>query len=186
MWPWGHLVIGYLGYSALSSLWLRRPPSGRATLLLVFGTQLPDLIDKPLAWTFHLLPSGRSLAHSLLVAVPLVILVYRHYRRHGHPSFGIAFGIGYLSHLFGDALFPFLHGEYAFLSFLGWPILPPPPYGVEQGFIAHFTSIELTPFFALQICLVVVTFMVWLRDGYPGVGELRSWVTPYYEQVVEK
>ena len=40
-------------------------------LALAIGTQLPDLIDKPLTYQFAVLPSGRSLGHSLFFAAVL-------------------------------------------------------------------------------------------------------------------
>ena len=50
--PWGHLAIGYLCLSlAIRARW-RVPPQGPAVIAVAIGTQLPDLIDKPLAWTF--------------------------------------------------------------------------------------------------------------------------------------
>ena len=60
MWPWGHLALGYLLHSPLARARFGRPPTDRATLLLVIGTQLPDLVDKPLAWWLGVLPAGRS------------------------------------------------------------------------------------------------------------------------------
>ena len=65
MWPWGHLAVGYLVYSGLSRWRFGRLPGSVATLAVALGTQLPDLVDKPLAWTVNVLASGRSLAHSL-------------------------------------------------------------------------------------------------------------------------
>lgn len=58
MWPWGHAAIGYLLFSMDTRLRYGRRPGGPATILLFFGTQFPDLVDKPLAWTLPLLPSG--------------------------------------------------------------------------------------------------------------------------------
>jgi hypothetical protein len=76
MWPWGHLALGYLLYSPFARARFGRPPTDRATLLLAFGTQLPDLVDKPLAWRLDVLPAGRTLGHSLLSVVAVSALVY--------------------------------------------------------------------------------------------------------------
>lgn len=185
MWPWGHLAVGYLCYSMLSHLRFRRSPTGRATLLVVFGTQLPDLIDKPLAWTFGILPSGRSLAHSLFFAAAIVGFAYLYSRRRGQSELGIAFGVGYLSHLFSDALPHVIHGDYVYLSFLGWPVLPPAPYGVEAGLIEHFARIEFTPLFIFQITLGAITVLLWLYDGHPGLTALHQWVSPEQDRYAE-
>jgi len=74
MWPWGHAAVGYLAYS-LGYRASDRRLTGAAVIALGVGTQFPDLIDKPLGWTFGVLPGGRTLAHSLLtVAVVAVVL----------------------------------------------------------------------------------------------------------------
>ncbi|PSQ17916.1 hypothetical protein BRC99_00275 [Halobacteriales archaeon QS_7_69_60] len=68
MLPWGHLAVGYLAYSLAVRGRTGGPPAGLATAALAVGTQFPDLIDKPLVAWVSLLPSGRSLGHSLLFA----------------------------------------------------------------------------------------------------------------------
>ncbi|WP_284033485.1 metal-dependent hydrolase [Halobaculum lipolyticum] len=96
MLPWTHAAFGYLLLLAVVLLLGRR--FSRAELLAVLvGTQLADVIDKPLAWWFDVVPSGRSLGHSLLFVVPLcaVVVAITWYRR--HPEVGVAFGVGYLS-----------------------------------------------------------------------------------------
>jgi len=71
MWPWGHLAVGYLLWSVLVRDRRFRPPTGAETLLLAVGTQFPDAVDKPLAWSLGVLPNGRSLAHSVFLATAL-------------------------------------------------------------------------------------------------------------------
>jgi membrane-bound metal-dependent hydrolase YbcI (DUF457 family) len=145
-----------------------------AALAVALGTQFPDLIDKPLAWSLGVLPSGRSLAHSLLTATLVIALVVLYCRRRERSTLAAAFGVGYLSHLFADAISPLLAGEYVFLTFLAWPLTPPPPYGEESGFLSHFASIEFTPFFLVQIGLLLLVLLLWVLDGAPGLGPVRS------------
>ena len=168
MLPWGHFALGYL----LNSACMRVVPGwkvDRVTVLLVLlGTQFPDIVDKPLAWTFHILPSGRTLAHSLFAAVAVSALVSYYYRRRGRLDLGVAFAIGYVSHLVGDGYSAVLSGEYVYLSSLGWPLLPPPPFGDEGGFLAHIPSFEFTPKLMLQMTLLAVLYVVWIEDGAPG------------------
>ena len=76
MWPWGHAAAGYLLYTLWARRRFHRPPAGAATLALAVGTQFPDLVDKPLAWTFGISPSGRAGAHSLLIAIPLLLMLW--------------------------------------------------------------------------------------------------------------
>jgi hypothetical protein len=183
MWPWGHLAVGYLLYSALARWRFDRPPGDAAALLVAVGTQFPDLIDKPLAWTFHLLPSGRSLAHSLLTAIVVCVLVGIYFRRRGQQRLATAFAIGYVSHLFADALSPLLSGQYQYVAYLGWPLLDLPPYDTGTGFIGHFTSIELTPLMLAGFVFIVLGLAVWLRDGRPGLSVLRGWLVSWRRAV---
>jgi hypothetical protein len=61
MWPWEHLAVGYLLYSVSCVLW-GRYPTRIGVAALAFGTQFPDLVDKPLGWWLGVLPSGQSFA----------------------------------------------------------------------------------------------------------------------------
>lgn len=185
MWPWGHLAVGYVLYAAFVRLRYGRSPAGTPTLVLAFGTQFPDLVDKPLAWTVRVLPSGRSFAHSLLTALVVITVTRWYCRRHGYDGIATAFAIGYLSHLFADAIGPLVAGEYVYLSFLGWPLLPPPPYGAEGGFLEHFRNFELTSRSALEIALAGATVTLWLRDGAPGLATLRSWIGRRSDRITE-
>lgn len=168
MWPWGHVAVGYLGYSALCRLRWRQAPAELAAIIAVFGTQFPDLVDKPLAWSFHVLPSGRSLAHSVFTTVFLCSVLYvvaRHYHR---SEYAVAFSLGYASHLVADSIYPILGGQYHTLDFLLWPALPT-PYVDEQGFIAHFSSIDpASPTVVIGVVMVLLTVGVWVADGAPG------------------
>lgn len=175
MWPWGHLAVGYACYSAFARVRYGRGPTGLPALAAVFGTQFPDLVDKPLAWSFGVLPSGRSLAHSLLVAGVVLLLVGIYCRRRDHSELAVAFGVGYCSHLAGDAIGPVLAGRYAFASFLAWPLLPPPPYGDEGGFLAHFASLDFSPWVLAQFGLALAVTILWVLDGAPGLGVFGSW-----------
>ena len=181
MWPWGHLAFGYLLYSAVVRVRSWDSPDGQTVLLVLLGTQFPDIVDKPLAWTFHVLPSGRSLAHSLFAVAAVSALVGVYYQRRGRPQLGIAFAVGYLSHLIGDGIGHLLSGEYAYLSYLGWPLLPPPPFGEEGGFLTHFQNIAITPGFMTQLVLVAVLYVVWIEDGAPGRAETRAFLRNRYD-----
>ena len=173
MWPWGHLAVGYLLYSVYTHGRDRAPPDGIAALSVAFGTQFPDLIDKPLAWTFHVIPSGRTLAHSVYALTIVSLLVAWIAKHYGRPQIGPAFAIGYASHLVADGIAPLLEGDFSKLTYLGWPLLPPPDYGVEHGFIYHFTHMKFTPLFFFEITLGVAVIWIWIQDGAPGVDTAR-------------
>jgi hypothetical protein len=174
MWPWGHLAVGYLIYSFVAHLGYRRRPGDRTTLALVFGTQFPDLVDKPLAWTVSILPNGRSLTHSLLVALLIITALQLVLRWRNSGEVATAFGIGYVSHLFGDALYPALAGDYHQLAFLAWPVLPAIEYSTEKSFAAHLSELTLESFVTFELGLGVAVFVLWFADGAPGVDVVTA------------
>ena len=175
MWPWGHAATGYLLYALYTHSRYDRPPEGMSTLIVLFGTQLPDLIDKPLAWTLLVLPSGRSLGHSLLLLVPLSLLVYALAVRYQNANWGIAFAVGVLSHAVVDVLSPVVHGEFAYITSLVWPLFPPPPYNEQsRTIVSHFLSIEPTPLLLFETVLTVIAFIVWQRQNRPGITTIRD------------
>lgn len=98
MWPWGHLAVGYLCYIAAIQVRDDDEQTFATLAAVVVGTQFPDLVDKPLAWTFSVLPSGRSLAHLLLAAGIVIAGTYWFAKRRGREEVAIAFGVGYVSH----------------------------------------------------------------------------------------
>ena len=181
MWPWGHLAVGYLLYSAIARR-RDRPPDSRATLLVLFGTQLPDLVDKPLAWA-GILPSGRTLAHTLIVVVPLSVVVYLYASRHGRSSDALAFGVGYISHPLVDGFKPLIVGEYQYVHYLLWPLfgLDLPSYTVSRFVVIEPfelllgwepVDLDITLYGLAQFTLLVFAILVWSRDGAPGLDEL--------------
>jgi len=177
MWPWGHLAFGYLCYSLGSRIGTRTSPGDRDTLALAVGTQFPDLIDKPLAWWVGVLPGGRTLTHSLLVAVPLVALGIAVGRRYGFGLPAVAFGVGYGTHLVGDAIGPLTAGRYGELAFLLWPATPTVVYEGEASLLWHLTTITLSPLFVLEGLLVALVVGLWIADGAPVLSALPSVVS---------
>jgi hypothetical protein len=188
MWPWEHLAAGYVLYSVYARARYDEPPGGTEAFLLALGTQLPDLIDKPLAWTFGLLPSGTSVAHSVFVAavfVPTVVLLAR---RAGVPRWGSALAFGHVSHLPGDVLYPFLtDGDLPF-SILLWPVVVGPA-SEPEGFIfefqtlfAAFVDFLATPrgqfYLVLELVLLSTALLVWILDGAPVLSQMVSSVRP--------
>lgn len=174
MWPWTHVAFGYLLYTGLTRARSGAPPGDVATLWLLLGTQLPDLIDKPLAWTFDLVPSGRMLVHTLFVAVPACWLVHRYWSRRENPEYGVAFGVGYLSHVFGDAIGSLLVGDYAFVRFLVWPLLSV-PVDEQRGILPELATADPTfsPAFAVQAAMGLGIVALWAYDGAPGTAVVR-------------
>lgn len=170
MWPWGHLALGYLVYSVGSRSVDRGPPTDRTVVWLTVGTQFPDLVDKPLAWYLHVLPVGRTLTHSALTAAVVIAALWIVLENHRASS--TAFSVGYVSHLFGDALRPALAGDYQSLAFLAWPVLPPVQYETEGSLFAHLANFDLTSTAGSEFVFALAILAVWIVDGMPGWGLL--------------
>jgi hypothetical protein len=175
MWPWAHVALGYLLYTLYLRLRTGEQPTGAAVIAVVFGTQLPDLIDKPLAWELHVLEYGRSLAHSFVTGTLILGVIVWYLHRRGRDQLGVALAIGYYSHFLGDAYYSILSGQWGDLAFLVWPLLPIPGVATEtEGILAHLLNIRAEPFFLFGVVLTGVAFAVWLSHGRPGLGLLRK------------
>jgi hypothetical protein len=180
MWPWGHLALGYFAYSLWTRVQAGQAPGNPGVVILVVATQFPDLVDKPLA-AWGVLSGGRALAHSVLFAAPICLGAgYLVHRRWGSTA-AAAVVIGYATHLAGDGFPAVLRRDWSELSFLVWPLLPPPEYetvsvvghlrrllgrlgGLEWGSLLHWQS-----YFVLQFWLSVLVVVLWLYDGMPPV-----------------
>lgn len=197
MWPWEHALFAYLLYSLVSRLWFRRPPMALAVLVLVVASSGPDLIDKPLAWQFGVFQSGYSLGHSVFFAIPLVVLAGLLAWYDGRPDAGLAFGVGYLSHLVGD-LVP-IYAEEGELSLYPviWPLGERSTTDNSQGFLDRFLELfvpytrefgadllafELSAYARFQLGIAAFAVCLWLVDGAPvlreGYAKLKSRVEP--------
>lgn len=190
MWPWEHLAFGYIVYSSLHRLMSRRHPGETSALALGLGTQLPDLIDKPLAWGFNVLPYGRSLSHSIFTATVVCILglVWGSRSERSRPA--VAFCIGYLSHLAGDVFYPVMIGSSPNVAFVLWPLSerPPQPTGFlfnVRYFVRAFLSFLGTPMGAvylfLEFGLMGTALALWSKDGTPGSQTLTRVATVVLE-----
>ena len=170
MWPWGHLAVAYLCYVALSLVGERSEPNRVTLLALAFGSQFPDLVDKPLAWWFDVLPSGRSLAHSLITATILLSIAYLISTRFDRQESVVAFGVGYVSHSLSDLGLDVVLGLFAgdmsqlrWTTYLLWPVLAPPPYANDGSFVAQLAAFELSRSMIGQLVLAIA-IAVWI--GY--------------------
>ncbi|MFB6165584.1 MAG: metal-dependent hydrolase [Haloarculaceae archaeon] len=188
MWPWEHVAFGYLLYS----LWRHgrgESPAGVPTLALAFGTQLPDLVDKPLSWGVGLFPAGYSVAHSVFVAVPVGAAAVLVAARRDRSAVGVAFAVGYLSHLVGDVINPLRTGDGLGVERVLWPLVRLPGYDRHYdlvgrtvhylvrflGELAHLRSLVPVVVYLGILASVVV---LWIVDGAPGVRVLFGVVLP--------
>lgn len=174
MLPWGHAAVGYLVYSLAARYRGALPLDGWAVVALGFGTQFPDLVDKPLAWTWGLLVAGRSLGHSVLTLGLVSGVVLTVARRRGWETLARAFLLGYASHLVADAFAPVARGDYQALRYALYPVVPVATPEHDYGFLEFFLGLRLTPTVTLGLVLTALALLQWYRDGLPGLAELRS------------
>lgn len=177
MWPLGHAAVAYCLYSTSTRVRFDRGPAALATLVVLVGSSFPDLVDKPFSWYLGVLPTGRSLAHSLLVLVPLCLCLWLIVRRGEHSELGIAAVVGLLSHSLVDAM-PALWDDPEAATHLLWPVL-----GVEEYETGPPTILGLLldslgdPWFLLEFLLAAVALVLWRADGYPGPTAVRAGIT---------
>jgi hypothetical protein len=192
MFPWDHLAIGYVVYSIVVRL-LGSRPSDEEWLAIVVGSQFPDLVDKPLAWTLGVLPSGTSLAHSVLVATPVVAILLLVSAQYGRVRTGVAFGLAYLLHLPADILYgPLISGNLSGIDYgiILWPLVAQPFGGPSEGlfttaayyigrYYVYLQSPEAIGYFLLEVAFLGAAFALWVADGKPGL----EYVVPTYRRL---
>jgi hypothetical protein len=171
--PPGHVAAGYLLYSLLRRLRGGRVPDDLLVVLaLAVGTQMPDLIDKPLAYATTILPYGRSLGHSGVLTLVVLAAALVLARTYGPAP--VAFAVGWASHLAADAVGIVIEGSWAHLwYYLGWPLFPLPEVEHHDGFIEYLLSLDATLLLSLELALVVLALALWIRDGRPGLRDLK-------------
>lgn len=184
MWPWSHAAFGYVWYSLAVRGTLRRAPTDVPAVLAVVATQLPDLIDKPLAWSLGITSTGYGPAHSLFVGVPVVVLTAAWLWRTVRPEMGIALAFGYVSHLAGDLIFQYHSDGRLVAAVVLWPVAPAAKESTG-GLLEHFVYFlrkyvhavvtgEATTYAFLTIGMIVLVFGLWLFDGAPGTRFLTD------------
>ncbi len=169
---WGvskHLAFGYLLYSIIHH-WRGSSPDWNTVSVLLFATICPDLIDKPLVFS-GFLNYGRGFAHSLLVALPIILFALFLTRRLNRGELGTAFAIGYLSHVPVDLYGPLLTGRTTMdTAFLFWPVL-----------VEHSLGIQTPEFWLSRSVLFLIilfsAFVLWLYDGMPIVADILRFLT---------
>lgn len=157
MWPWGHAAVGYVVATSVMLFSRGRPLTTREVVVVVVGTQIPDLVDKPLAWVVPVLPSGRSLGHSVLIwAIVSAILLVVAYRKQ-HLRIASLLVLAYLVGILTDIPTAALGGDLSRATFLVWPILPPPTYDIEPSLVAHLAEFRPNDLFRmLFVCVLLV------------------------------
>ena len=186
MMPWEHVLVGYISYSLFVYAVYRDTPTSKESLVVIFASLLPDIIDKPLAWEFGVFASGHALAHSIFVATPVSIVVGWLASSRGRPRIGWAFAIGYLLHLLADVIPQYLFDGEVKLHRILWPIRREEG-GRDTNFRDEFmdnvveytlwlseqvTSGDPDPYLFVFFGLGGLGVLLWIYDGMPVVREV--------------
>lgn len=182
MWPWEHLAFAYVLYSLTKNVGFGASPSSRETIVVAVGSQLPDLVDKPLGWTFGFAETGYSIGHSIFVAPAVCLVAYAVAARRGTRALAGAFSLAYLSHPIADLLSQLLRGGVVDGRIMLWPIASPP--GTDHGgfldhlllylarYIYQLLTGGLTIEIVAQLLLGLAVVALWLSDGAPPTAAL--------------
>ncbi|WP_254862481.1 metal-dependent hydrolase [Halovivax gelatinilyticus] len=166
MQPVVHLAVGYLCWATYTRYERGEPPESAPTAAVLVGAAIPDLVDKPL-YAAGAVDVGRTIGHSLLFVVPLVVAVWVLARSVGRSELGLAFAVGVLSHVATDVPWHVVSGDFDELRFLLWPVTPMPPYtGVKP--LGTVGGVEVTTL-SLEAVVLVAGLVVWWSDGRPGI-----------------
>lgn len=192
------MLVGYIGYSIFVHAFYRDSPTTEETIVVLFASILPDIIDKPLAWEFGIFASGRALAHSIFFGIPLSFIVIYYSWRKGRFRTGLAFTIGYLLHLVADVFPTYLvDGELPIERIL-WPIYQDGG-GYEAGFREEFidnvreyyiwiyeqlVSGNPDPYLLLVLVIGVFGLLLWIYDGFPVGREVYRTLRHYVKTIV--
>lgn len=167
MLPPVHPGVAYLLYALYTRAVGNEPPTGLVMLTLIIGAVLPDLVDLPLYYLGGA-SSTRTVGHSAFVGIGLSALVGIISRRSTSNNYvGVAFAVGYFSHLLADAVWPLVLRIPEELRYLGWPLTQQPVYdGIKPLVIIGGTTVTTV---WVELALLLAAIVLWWRDGQPGL-----------------
>ncbi|SFC11180.1 LexA-binding, inner membrane-associated putative hydrolase [Halobiforma haloterrestris] len=168
MQPVVHLAVGYVCYAIYTRRRCDASPRDGPAIAAILGAALPDLLDKPI-WLVGIVDVGRTIGHSLLFALPLLVALGLYARSSDREVLAVAFAVGYLSHVATDVPWHVLSGDVHELGFLLWPITPMPPYSGTKP-LATVPGLEVTvTTLWLEAVVLVAGIGRWWVDGKPGL-----------------
>ncbi|RLM49985.1 metal-dependent hydrolase [Halorubrum sp. Atlit-28R] len=161
MFPHEHLLVALLPIVVYVGIRDRQLPTRGVVFVTSIGSQFPDLIDKPLAHQFGVLPSGRVFIHSLPFAIPIAgcILVYGW--QTDRLRVAGAFVVAYLLHVLGDTYQVLRTGKIP--ADLLWPFVAAQARP-EVPFWAGVDGVNVRLWTAFSVAVLVVTLGVVVRD----------------------
>ncbi len=166
--PHEHLLVALLPAVAYVAVRDRCLPTRGMVLATALGSQFPDLVDKPLAHQFGVLPSGRVFMHSLPFALPVAAVVLAYGWRTERPRVASGFAGAYLLHLAGDTHGALLAGRIP--SDLLWPFVAAQSRAAVP-FWAGVDGINVRLWSAFSAVVLGVTVVVVVRDLWRQVSQ---------------
>ena len=125
MLPIEHLIVALVPTCLVVGVAFRRLPAPSVVGAAVLGSQFPDLIDKPLALQFEIIPTGRVFMHSVPIAVPFLVAVGVYGWRTDRLPLAITFAFAHLTHLVADTYQTLLGPDPSLSPDLLWPFVDP-------------------------------------------------------------
>lgn len=165
--PVEHLLVAAIPVVTYVLIRDRAAPTRKLLYVVFVGSLFPDLIDKPLAYQWFLIPTGRAFAHSPLVAVPVSLGILLIGRRTDHVREGFVFVFAYVTHIVADFWFLWDYPASNHLQYLLWPLVPAPPTPRLPAW-AGPNSIYVTLWTAFSITVLIFTGYLLIRERRAG------------------
>lgn len=157
MFPIGHFLFAFLPICAYVVVRDRKRPTLQIVAIAFFGSQFPDLIDKPLYHEARSLitASGRAGAHSLPIAILISLVVIWYAGATDRPRAGFVFVFAYGSHILGDYYQILLDPNTSLPPNLWWPLAEPLPMEVTPGWAGpELINVHLWTVFSVVVLLI--------------------------------
>ena len=173
MFPHQHFIVAVVPVVAYVIVSDRRLPTIHLMGILFLGSQFPDLVDKPLAHQFVMLPSGRVFMHSIPIVLPFLLILGVYGWQTNRLRLSLAFGFAHLSHLFTDNLTALLSSTPQIPPELLWPILSPTASPVTPSW-AGPGGIYVPLWTAFSIVVLSFLVVVLLQTEHARINTFRA------------
>jgi len=159
--PHGHFLVAFLPIVAYVLLRDRQLPSLQLVGIVAFGSQFPDLIDKPLYHESIVTPSGRVGVHSLPIAIPIAVAVLWYAFRTDRPRAGLVFVFAYATHILGDVYHALLAPSRGIPPDLFWPFFDPVERPLQPFWAGpELLFVHLWTVFSVVVLAIAGVFLV--------------------------
>ena len=159
--PHEHFLVAFLPVFVYALIRYRRLPSKAMLFVVVIGSLFPDIVDKPLAFSAGILPSGRVFMHSLPFVIPLSIIVLAYGSFTDRSHLGLGFVWAHMTHLIGDFRSSLFDGQIP--PDLIWP-LAPASFSPDIPWWARTTPVTVEVWTTFSVLVLGATVIVLSRD----------------------